>query len=300
MKFTIVTPTFNSERFLAETMQSVISQKGDFAIEYLIVDNSSRDDTIGIVKSHQKMIGSGDYKINCNSVSIQYHSKTDCSMYDAINYGFSRATGDVFAWINSDDIYLPGALNIICQSLKKYPEIKWIKGITSYINEYSTLYMAGRCYLYNRDWIKKGVYGKDAYFIQQDSVFWRSGLWNAVGGIDLRFKKAGDYSLWIHFSQYAPLYTVKAYISCFRKVEGQLSQDIASYMKEYDLIPAAQQYPFLRRIVKAYFSHESKIRSLRLRKLAYRIMFGKQDLLLIDIINGADPQLKTVSYYAVN
>ena len=57
-------------------------------------------------------------------------------MYDAINKGFEMATGDIYAYINSDDIYLPGAFEIIGRCLSKYEEIKWIKGITSYINEH--------------------------------------------------------------------------------------------------------------------------------------------------------------------
>lgn len=300
MKFSIVTPSYNSERFIAETIESVLSQKGDFTIEYIIVDSQSQDNTIKIAKNYQRTLESGEYRINCSGVAIKIYQEKDDSMYEAINYGFSKATGDIYAWINSDDIYLPGAFGVIAQTFAGYPEVKWIKGITSYINEYSTIFKAGHCFMYDQKWLQKGVYGKDAYFVQQDSVFWRSTLWEIAKGIDARFKKAGDYSLWIKFSQYEPLYTVKAYISCFRKVKGQLSQDIDSYRKEYALIPVINQHNFLRKIVRMFFLYESKIFFLFLRKFVYRAIFGKQKLFLIDIVDEVKPVLKTVSYYEVN
>jgi glycosyltransferase involved in cell wall biosynthesis len=297
MKFTIVTPTYNSARFLSETIQSVLSQKGDFTIEHIIVDSRSQDDTAQIVKQYQRMLERGECNINCNGVALQFYQENDDSMYEAINYGFTKATGDLYGWINSDDIYLPGAFSVIARSIERYPEIKWIKGITSYINENSTIYETGQCFLYDQNWLNKGIYGRDAYFVQQDSVFWHSTLWKRAGGVDPRFKRAGDYFLWISFSRHAPLYTVKAYTSCFRKVEGQLSQNIDSYRKEYEMIPVTGQHAFLRKKIRIFFALNNKLHFLLWKKAFYRILFGKKNLLLIDLVDGGKPALKTVSYY---
>jgi hypothetical protein len=166
------------------------------------------------------------------------------------------------------------------------------------MDERSTIYEMGQCFLYDRDWLKKGVYGREAYFIQQDSVFWHADLWKAAGGIDSRFKRAGDYSLWINFSRHAPLNSVKAYISCFRKVQGQLSQDVASYRKERDLISAASNLGFfVRNTIKIFFWFADHVYLPFLQKRLYRIIFRKQKLLLIDVVHGKNPVLKTVSYY---
>lgn len=302
MKFTIVTPTYNSENYLSETMQSVVSQKGDFSIEYIVVDNNSGDNTLAIVKQYQQLIKNRDYVIHCNGVEIRYYQEADGSMYEAINKGFQKASGDIYAWINSDDIYLPGAFNVVAQSFKQYPEMKWLKGITSYINEHSSIYEIGRCLMYDRDWLRNGVYGRDSYFIQQDSVFWHAHLWKTAGGLDTSFKRAGDYSLWIKFSRCAHLYSVKAYISCFRKVEGQLSQDIASYRKECERISdsANSLSIYLRNKIKLFFWFIDKAHFPFLHKIIYRSIFTKQRLLLIDIIAGEKPVLKTISHYVAD
>jgi glycosyltransferase involved in cell wall biosynthesis len=300
MKFSIITPTFNSERYLGETIESVLSQKGDFEIEHIIVDNWSQDNTIDIVKHYQRLITRDEYRPLCNKVEILYYQERDSSMYDAINLGFSKASGDIFAWINSDDIYLPGAFSIIIRSLQRYPEIQWIKGITSYIDEWSSIYEVGNCLLYDQDWIRQGMYGRDTYFIQQDSVFWQSKLWKTVGGIDGRFKKAGDYYLWMQFSRYAPLYSVRAYLSCFRKVKGQISQDLDSYRKEIDSLQSTNADRFLRRKIGFYFGLKDRYIPRILHKPLYALLFRKQKLFLIDTVPDGEPKLSWISYYVAD
>lgn len=184
MKFSIVTPSYNKEKYIAETIESVVFQKGAFDIEYIIIDNCSDDDSFRIAKDYEEGISSGSITINCDSVSIKRISERDSGMYDAINKGFALASGDVHAWINADDIYLPGSFQAVSAVFHKYPDVEWLKGITSYINDESDLTQSGVCNFYNRDWLAKGIYGLDAYFVQQDSVFWRSDLWKRVGGID--------------------------------------------------------------------------------------------------------------------
>ena len=111
-----------------------------------------------MITQYEEMINKKLYRFNCNEVEIKYIQQKDRGMYDAINTGFANATGDIFAWINSDDIYLPGAFNIIARSFIKYPEIKWIKGITSYIDESSVISKIGKCFLYDQKWIQNQNY----------------------------------------------------------------------------------------------------------------------------------------------
>ena len=171
MKYSIITSSFNSQHFIGKTIESVISQKGDFEIEYIIMDKCSTDRTSGIVSSYEHLLRSNKFPVGCNGVNIQFVSEQDLSMYEAINKGFLMASGDIYAWIDADDVYCLGAFETISMVLKKYPKVLWLKGITSYIDETSAVYKEGDCLLYQQDWIREGLYGPILNFIQQDSVF---------------------------------------------------------------------------------------------------------------------------------
>src|SRR5438132_1158551 len=97
LKISVVTPSYNQGHFLRETIESVLGQQGDFNLEYIVMDGASSDDTVAILKSYGQR--------------IQWKSEKDNGQTAAINEGFKRATGDVIAWINADDVYLPGALD---------------------------------------------------------------------------------------------------------------------------------------------------------------------------------------------
>jgi glycosyltransferase involved in cell wall biosynthesis len=272
LTISIVTPSFNSVRFIQETIQSVISQSGNFCIEYIVVDNCSTDGTKDVIEQYQRLIDSGRFPLACNGVTLTLISEKDNGMYDAINKGFNYATGDVHAWLNSDDIYLPGALATISKVFENYGDIHWIKGITSYITNESSIWKAGKCLIYNKNWIASGIYGRDYYFIQQDSVFWRSWLWNKTGGINANLKRAGDYDLWIKFSEFASLVSIRAWVSCFRIVEGQISQDYDAYIREVNSrLPGGG---FLVSKVRLYLWLESKLPRL-IRAPIFKILFGR-------------------------
>ena len=218
-------------------------------------------------------------------------------MYDAINRGFALATGDVYAWINADDVYLPGAFGAVAETFRRYPHIRWLKGITSYIDESSAIREWGKCNLYDRGWIRDGIYGREAYFIQQDSVFWNADLWREAGGIDARLKMAGDYFLWIAFSRYAPLYSLNYRVSCFRTREGQMSREFGCYRRECDLVKPRED-SLARRRIAYYFRHEERVPP-RMRPFLYRVFFHRQDLNFVDWQEGGTPALRKAAYCRV-
>ncbi len=296
MKFSIITPTYNSRRFIEETMESVLSQKCRSDIEYIVVDNCSMDGTIDIVRKYEALVTKGYYNSEGKTVSLKWISEKDTGMYDAINKGFSLATGDIYGWINSDDIYLPGAFDSIERCFLSFPDVKWLKGITSYINEATNIFQTGKCFLYDQNWAREGMYGKETYFIQQASVFWRSDLWKRVGGIDPNLKLAGDYYLWIRFAEQTPLYPLKAYISCFRKVEGQLSSEFTAYLRECDTV--SPSHGGKRKLVRTYFQFVEPKIPVPFRPLLYRLFFINRALPFIRITNGR-PEICKARYYIV-
>lgn len=254
MRFSIVTATNNSERFLARTIESVISQKGDFEIHYVIVDNRSTDRTAEIAARYQSLVKLGDAGTRSRKVAMEFVSERDGGMYEAINRGFARLRGDVMAWINSDDVYLPGAFAAVSRALLEHPGVTWLKGVTSYIDESSEIPQPGMCNLYDRRWIEAGFYGPLFVFIQQDSVFWRSSLWDRVGGCDASLRLSGDYFLWRAFARFEPLYSLPCYLSCFRQRTAQLSTDTEGYWREAagrDRIPGLGKQRLLARCLKS-------------------------------------------------
>jgi glycosyltransferase involved in cell wall biosynthesis len=293
VKFGIVTPSFNAARFLRETVESVLSQAGDFEIEYVVADNRSTDGTVEILREYEARVASGGLPPRCRGVSFRWLSEPDGGMYDAINKGFARAAGDVFAWINADDVYLPGAFDAVSRVLSRFPEIRWVKGITGYIDAASRTTDPGRCNLYRQDWIRYGIYGREAYFIQQDSVFFREALWKEAGGADARFRLAGDYALWMAFARLAPLYSLDVPVSRFRAAEGQLSRDSAGYAEECERA-RPPRFPGKGRI-GWYYRNGWRIPP-RLRPALFRVLFGAAPLPRISMSPSGEPELGAVPY----
>ncbi len=206
MKISVITPVYNQKDFIEQTILSVINQKYD-NLEYIIVDGGSTDGTIEIIKKYQSEI-------------THWISEPDNGMYDALNKGFKLSTGEIMAWINSDDMLLPGALENMCKLFSDLPNVNWIQGINSFID------VNGK--ITSQELPKKFSLMKflnyDYMFIQQESTFWRRSLWEIAGNyIDSGLKMAGDFELWFRFFQFENLYTAPSAIGAWREREGQLS-----------------------------------------------------------------------------
>ncbi len=298
MKFSIVTPCFNAERWIAETIESIFSQEGDFSIEYIIRDGGSTDNTIEIIKKYEETLKHGDYPIRCKNISLSWVSEKDAGMYDAINKGFATATGDVYAYINADDLYLPGALRSIAQTFEAFPKIEWLKGTSGQIDEDSALVRHGKCFLYDQVWLARGIYGMQAYFVEQDSVFWRAGLWKKISAIPTSYRVAGDYWLWTQFAKFAPLWSLNVEVSMFRKSSAQQSKQIAKYKAEQrDIQSRLVRHALL--LQRIFFSLWSRClpHAQSVFLFLYPIFFPKQSSLpYLTVTNGKIEKKKARSF----
>ncbi|MEK7609643.1 MAG: glycosyltransferase family 2 protein [Patescibacteria group bacterium] len=117
--FTIVTPSYNQGSVLEETILSVLSQQGNFHIEYIIADGGSTDQSVEIIKKYDKLLKKNGFPIKCRGIEFRWWSKKDNGEAAAVNEGFRNARGDILAWISSDDFYESNALNIV---LKRFQE----------------------------------------------------------------------------------------------------------------------------------------------------------------------------------
>ena len=212
LKISVVTVCYNMAQYIETTIKSVLSQ--DYPnLEYIVIDGGSTDGTQQIIEKYKDQLA-------------YYVSEPDNGMYDAINKGFSKATGDIIAWINADDIYMPWTLKTINEVFTKYPETQWLGGKYAFLNEDGTLAQifpktSIRCQKdIKNGWCREGMLGP----LQQESMFWRSELYTQSGGLDTSYKYAGDFELWTRFAQHASLSKIDLPLAAFRKRTTSLSK----------------------------------------------------------------------------
>lgn len=229
---TIVTVVYNGEQFLEDTILSVINQNYD-NVEYIIVDGGSTDNSIKIIEKYENCI---DYWI----------SEKDNGMYDALHKGFSLAKGSIYAWINSDDIYLPGAFINVVNAMKNH-SLNWVTGVPTIIDVNGNLISIEYPFYYPRLLIRLGFFRGDSLgFIQQESTFFTSKLYKE-SPLRINFKLASDYFLWCGFAQKSSLVTIKTGLSSFRIHPNQKSTDMIGYLNECDKLKVPFYIPFTRK-----------------------------------------------------
>lgn len=182
----IVTPSFNQARFLEATIQSALSQ--DYPrIEYIIVDGGSTDGSADIIKKYSDKLA-------------WWVSEKDRGQTDAINKGFARASGQIFAWINSDDTYEPRAIGQAVLFLKDHPEVGMVYADCNYINEQGRVIGKFPAAQTDLPRLRRGY-----VHIPQQTMFFRAELWKQVGPLDPSFYFAMDYDLWTRIAARAEL-----------------------------------------------------------------------------------------------
>lgn len=186
MLVTIVTPSFNQARFLEDTIQSVLGQKG-VAIEYFIIDGGSTDGSVEIIRRYENRLSG-------------WISEPDRGQTDAINKGFQLAHGDIYAWLNSDDTYAPDSIARAAKFLESHPDVGVVYGDANYIDADGR--MIGRFPAAQTNYAKL----RQGYVhIPQQAAFFRADLWKAVGPLDPSFYFAMDYDLWVRLSRVSKL-----------------------------------------------------------------------------------------------
>ncbi|HWX92473.1 MAG TPA: glycosyltransferase family 2 protein [Terriglobales bacterium] len=198
-KISLVTPVFNSARYLEATIRSVLSQQYP-NLEYVLVDGGSTDGSVDIIRKYEPQLHA-------------WMSESDRGMYDAINKGFARSSGELMGWISATDMLHAGSLFVVGSVFRQFPGVDWITGRPTGFNDDG---MAVEV-LKLRQWSRMPFLAGANRYIQQESTFWRRSLWDQAGGrVDDSRRSASDFELWVRFFRYAKLYPVDALIGGFR------------------------------------------------------------------------------------
>lgn len=175
----VITPSYNQGRFIARTIDSVLSQ--GVPVDYVVVDGGSKDETVDVLKSYGE--------------TIRWVSERDRGQSDAINKGLRMTQGDIICWLNSDDVYFPGTLEKVVAFFEANPDVDVVYGNAQhideddgFINDYPT-----------EPWDFERL--KETCFLSQPAVFFRRRAVDKAGAIDDSLAYCMDYELWLRFGQ---------------------------------------------------------------------------------------------------
>ena len=181
-KISIVTPSFKQGAFIEKTILSVLDQQYP-NLEYFVQDGGSLDETVDILQKHAARLSG-------------WVTERDSGQSQAINRGFAKTSGDIMAWLNSDDLLLPGALGTVANYFNRHPEVDVLYGNRLLIDEDDM--EIGRWILPGHDsavlsWVD---------YVPQETLFWRRRIWDKVGGrVDESFRFAMDWDLLVRFRE---------------------------------------------------------------------------------------------------
>ena len=221
----VVTPSLNMGRFLEDTIASVLDQ--DYpSVEYLVLDGGSRDNTADILKRQEGR--------------LRYLSEPDRGQADAVNRGFAMTSGAIFAFLNADDTYLPGAVSAAVRAFAEHPEAGVVYGDAWYVAEEGHRIAPYPVEAFDAANLERRCY------ICQPAAFFRRKAFAAAGMLDASLRYALDYDLWIRMARRYPMVKIDRYLANSRvhaqtKTMGQMGpamrETLAVLKRHYGYVP---------------------------------------------------------------
>ena len=177
----IITPSYNQAKYLEQTITSVLDQTYP-SIEYIVVDGKSKDGSVDIIKKYADKLA-------------YWVSEKDKGQADAINKGFSRATGEIIAWLNSDDYYLPETVQAAVKIFEENPDVVLVYGNMLAVDENSvTFNTMNYRQLTLKDLLCFNIIGQPAVFMRRSALL-------QTNGLDATFHFLLDHLLWIQIAK---------------------------------------------------------------------------------------------------
>jgi glycosyltransferase involved in cell wall biosynthesis len=200
---TVITPSFNQGKYIERTILSVAAQRKHYpAIEHIIVDGQSKDDTVSILQQY--------------SHTIRWISEPDRGFADAVNKGLKMASGEILGIQSSDDLYTEGAIRTAVDYLIEDVHLQMVFGYYDYIDEEDRIIQTGRPY---PSFTLEGYLCLD-FVIPQPSTFFRKKVLETVGYLDLKVDYVADMEFWIRIASQYAVQSIPRCLSCVR-VHGE-------------------------------------------------------------------------------
>jgi hypothetical protein len=212
----IVTPSFRQGEFIERTIKSVLEQRYP-KLNYFVQDGGSTDETIEVLRRYGPQLAG-------------WSSGPDAGQSQAINLGFAKTTGEIMAWLNSDDLLMPGALAHVASYFAEHPEIDVVYGHRILIDVEDR--EIGRWVLPpHSDEVLSW-----ADFVPQETLFWRRNLWDKVGGVDESFRFAMDWDLLLRFREAgARMVRLPHFLGAFRIHEAQKTSAVINEVGQIEM-----------------------------------------------------------------
>jgi len=220
LTFSVVTPSYNQGPFIQRTIDSVLSQEG-VSFDYMICDGGSKDQTRAVLESY------GD--------RLRWVSEPDGGQAAAVNKGIAATAGDIIAWINSDDVYLPSAFKKVQSVFEAKPEVNVVYGNACHIDCQDQIIETYP----TEPWNYKRL--KEVCFLCQPAVFFRRSMILAHGELNAALKFCMDYELWLRYGRSTDFYYLRETLaySRFYADTKTLGQRLAVHCEINEMMKAA-------------------------------------------------------------
>jgi glycosyltransferase involved in cell wall biosynthesis len=254
MKVSVVTPSYNQGQFIERTLASVASQDG-VEIEHVVFDGGSTDETVQVLEK----FGSG----------IRWVSKRDKGQTDAVNQGIRATDGDIIGWLNSDDVYYPGAIAHVVEFFENNPDVDVVYGLADHIDVEDRPFEAYP----TEPWDMERL--KETCFICQPALFFRRRVVEQHGLLDESLHYCMDYAYWLRLGKAgvrfaltqrklagSRLYADNKTLGARVKVHAEIND---MFKKLFGRVPDRWLFNYAHAKVEARHTRESAPRSFPLR-----------------------------------